>query len=136
MELTVEDAERLHLFTVDEYMASDIPGRTELLGGLIYHVSAKYPPHTRAVRHLTKVLARGLDPDRFEVSVQDPIAVGGWTGRDALEVDVAVIAAKAYDKTPTSDDTFAYIEVSDSTLLRDKHRRSQSTSAPESRLTM
>jgi hypothetical protein len=112
-------ARQPHLFTVAEYMHLDIPGRTELLGGLVYDVSPKYPPHTRAVRHLTKVLNRGLS-DEYAVSPQDPIAVQGWKGRYAPEIDVAVIAEKTYTATPTDADSFAFVEVSDSTYKADR----------------
>jgi hypothetical protein len=89
----VQTAREPHLFTVAEYMQLNVPGRTELLGGLVYDVSPKCPPHARAVRHLTKVLNRGLG-DEYAVSSQDPIAVQGGTGKFAPEIDVAVIVEK------------------------------------------
>jgi len=49
------------------------------------------------------------------VQARDAIAVPGWNGRDAPEVDVAVIAKRYYGPMPTSADAFALIEVSDMT---------------------
>jgi hypothetical protein len=63
---------------------------------------------------LAKALNRGL-PDSFSVRIQDPIAVSGWTGRDAPEVDIAVVAARRYIFTPAAPDASAFVEVADST---------------------
>jgi uncharacterized protein YlxP (DUF503 family) len=106
-------------WTVDQYMALEIERRTELLGGFIHDVSPKNAPHTRAVRALNRALADGLD-QRFELSVQDPIAVGGWHGHDAPEIDIAVITAREYETAPTASEALAFIEVSDTTY-RGKH---------------
>ncbi len=109
-----------HLLTAKEYLTLDVPERTELLGGVIYDVSLVNPPHTHAVRQLNRALSRGLD-DAFVVAIQDPIVIGGWRGRDAPLVDVAVIQAKSYTQTPTAEDAFAFIEVSHSTYLDDRN---------------
>jgi hypothetical protein len=101
-------------------MKLDIPGRTELLGGLVYDVSPKFPPHTHAVRHLVNTLCRGLR-DEYEVSSQDPIAVRGWTGKYAPEIDVAVIGRRIYTTTPTEADCFAFVEASDATDKQDRN---------------
>jgi Uma2 family endonuclease len=111
-----------HLFTVEEYMKLDIDDRTELIEGVIYDVSPKNEPHSRAVSRLTRALARGLS-DEFSVRIQDPIAVDGWTGKNAPEIDVAVVAEKRYETTPTSNDALAFIEVSDTTYASDKRRK-------------
>jgi ribosomal protein L21 len=114
-----------HLFTFEEYMALDIPGRTELIEGVIYDVSAKYEPHSLAIRRLNQALtaAIGKPGDQYEISVQDPIAVNGWNGPNGPEVDVAVILAKKYKRTPTGEDARAFIEVSDSTYAEDKRKK-------------
>jgi Uma2 family endonuclease len=111
-----------HLLTVAEYMTLGIDTRTELLGGIIYDVSPKDEPHSRMVGRLAKFLNRTLSDDD-EVRVQDPIAVSGWTGRDAPEIDIAVIAAKAYSRTPTAADAAAFIEVSDTTYAFDRNTK-------------
>ncbi len=114
----LEDS-RPHLLTVAEYMTADIEGRTELIGGVVYDVSPRNEPHRYAVRVLTKLLIQGLGA-AYAVQAQDAIAVPGWNGRDAPEVDVAVIADRYYDPMPTSTDAFALIEVSDTTYGDDR----------------
>jgi hypothetical protein len=111
-----------HLFTVAEYMALDIPAHTELLGGMIYDVSPKNAPHGFAVRRLNEALtpAIGKPGGPYEISIQDPIAVSGWEGPHAPEVDVAVIDRKRYAQTPNAADSHAFIEVSDTTYADDK----------------
>jgi hypothetical protein len=96
------ERKKLHLLTVAEYMTLETPARTELLGGVIFAVSPKNVAHSRAVAALAKALNRGL-PDSYSVLIQDPVAVSGWTGRDAPEID-----RKAAD-------AFAFIEVADAT---------------------
>jgi hypothetical protein len=113
----IETTKTPHLFTVAQYMALEIEDRTELLGGVIYDVSPKNEPHILAVRKLNKALTRGLG-DEYAVRIQDPIAVSGWEGKDAPEIDVAVVAERIYTITPSSSDAFAFIEVSDTTYGR------------------
>ena len=86
------ERKKLHLLTVAEYMTLETPARTELLGGVIFEVSPKNVPHSRAVAALAKALTRGL-PDSYSVLIQDPVAVSGWTGRDAPEIDRKAAAA-------------------------------------------
>jgi Uma2 family endonuclease len=111
----VAEAETPHLFTVAEYMALEIEERTELLGGVIYDMSPKNSPHSHAVLRLTDVLAHGLFGSPYIVQVQDPIAVSGWHGPDAPEIDIAIIAREEYPITPSASDAFVFIEVSDTT---------------------
>jgi hypothetical protein len=108
-----------HLFTVEEYMKLDIDDRTELIEGVIYDVSPKNQPQVLAVGRLVRALNRGLS-DEFFVSAQDPIALDGWTGKNAPEIDVAVVVEKPYDTTATAADAVAFIEVSDTTYASDK----------------
>jgi Uma2 family endonuclease len=110
----VAQLEKPHLFTASEYMNLQIEARTELLAGVIYDVSPKNEPHSFAVSRLTAALNRALS-NAYEVRIRDPIIVSGWEGRDAPEIDIAVIAAKTYAKTPTAKDASAFVEVSDST---------------------
>jgi hypothetical protein len=110
----IVDQKKLHALTVAEYMTLEIATRTELLGGAIFDVSPKNEPHSLAVSELATALCRGL-PNTYRVRVQDPLAVSGWHGIDAPEVDVAVVAARHYAKTPTAKDAFALIEISDTT---------------------
>jgi hypothetical protein len=64
--------------------------------------------------------AIGKPGDIYEISIQDPIAVDGWHGLHAPEIDVAVIDRKRYMQTPSSCDSHAFVEVSDSTYADDK----------------
>jgi len=111
-----------HLFTVEEYMMLDIDERTELIEGVIYDVSPRNRPHVLAVGRLLRALHRGLS-DEFFISAQDPIALDGWTGKNAPEIDVAVVVERPYETTPTADDAVAFIEVSDTTYTSDKRRK-------------
>jgi Uma2 family endonuclease len=108
-----------HLFTVEEYMALDIEARTELLGGVIYDVSPRNEPHRYAVGKLNQSLSRGLDSE-YIVRVQDAVAVSGWHGNDAPEIDVAVLVDRFYRPMPTPADALAFIEVSDTTYTVDR----------------
>jgi hypothetical protein len=112
------DLGRIHELTVEEYLGSNIDGHTELLGGIVYDVSPKNTPHGLAIRRLIKAFR--LLSDEYSLSVQDPIAVAGWKGKHAPEIDVAVIAEKPYEKMPTAADSFAFIEVSDTTYQSDR----------------
>jgi hypothetical protein len=108
------------LLTVEEYMGLDIPERTELLGGVIYSLLPKNEPHVFAVSKLAEALILGLHGSPYMVRIQDPVAVFGWKGRDAPEVDLAVVTRKSYKTTPTAHDAKALIEVSDSTYSDDR----------------
>ena len=108
-----------HLFTAAEYMAQDIEARTELLSGVIYDMSPRNEPHSYAVSKLTQLLVRGLDP-QYIVRVQDAVAVAGWHGNDAPEIDVAILLDRAYRPGPTAADALAFIEVCDTTYATDR----------------
>ena len=110
-----------HRFSVEEYMASGVPGHTELVDGVIYEVSPRKPPHILAVRVLARYLNRELDPELYAVQIQDPIAVAGWKGPHAPEVDVAVVRNKRYETTTEASDTLAAIEVADTSYLDDRN---------------
>jgi Uma2 family endonuclease len=119
----LENEATLHLFTVEEYMALDIPGRTELLGGLIYDVSPMFEPHAHAVEVLNDELTSGLHGGPYRVRPQCPLAVQGWSGKWAPEVDLAVVKKANYTQTPAAADTLAFIEVSDSTYADDLKKK-------------
>ena len=108
-----------HEMTVEEYLQSNIPGHTELLGGIVYDVSPRNEPHRYAVRKLTEALVLGLQR-RYIVQVQDAVAVPGWEGKDAPEIAVAVLTDKFYRPAPTSAEAFAFVEVSDTTYDCDR----------------
>jgi hypothetical protein len=105
----------LHTFTVEQYMALDIPDRTELLEGLIYDLSPKNAPHSNVIQHLTETLVPGLIRSPLQARFEQPIAVSGWNGPHAPEIDVAIIRRKTYVQPPTAADAIAFIEISDTT---------------------
>ena len=109
-----------HLLTVAEYMTLDTQDRTELLGGVIYDVSPRNEPHRYAVGKLNQSLSHGLFGSKYIVRIQDAVAVSGWHGNDAPEIDVAVLADRFYRPAPTTADAFAFIEVSDTTYAVDR----------------
>jgi len=111
-----------HLFTVEEYMKLDIDDRTELIEGVIYDVSPRNRPHVLAVGRIMRALNRGLS-DEYFVSAQDPIALDGWTGKNAPEIDVAVVIEQSYETTPAAEVSVAFIEVSDTTYTSDRCRK-------------
>jgi Uma2 family endonuclease len=108
-------------FTVEDYMALNAPGHTELIDGVIYEVSPSKPPHVYAIRKLKDYLRFGLDRDVYAIQGQGPIAVAGWKGPHAPEIDVAVIRNRWYATTPDATDTLAAIEVSDATYVDDRN---------------
>ncbi len=101
-------------------MALDIPERTELIEGLIYDLSPKNAPHSNIISKLTETLVPALLGSRFQARFEQPIAVSGWRGPNAPEIDVAVIERKAYPQPPTAADALAFMEVSDTTYARDR----------------
>jgi hypothetical protein len=109
-----------HLFTVAQYMALEIADRTELLGGVIYDVSPRNEPHRYAVSQLHEALSHELFGSEYVVRSQDAVAVPEWQGKDAPEIDVAVLRRKKYRPMPTSADALAFIEVSDTTYGVDR----------------
>jgi hypothetical protein len=101
-------------------MSLETATRTELLAGVVYDVSPRHEPHRYAVRELTRILIQGLPQARYAVQSQDAVAVPGWEGADAPEVDVAILARKKYRPGPTSAEAFAFIEVSHTTYRVDR----------------
>jgi len=65
-------------------------------------------------------LTYALFDSEYEVRIQDAVAVSGWRGPEAPEIDVAVIARKRYRRGPTAAGARAFVEVSDSTYAVDR----------------
>jgi hypothetical protein len=101
-------------FSAEHYLRLDIEGRTELLGGVIYRVSPRNEPHSYAVSVLARLLIRGLGDD-YAVRIQDHVAVSDWRGKNAPEIDVAVLRPGFHEPGPTVAEAYAFIEVSDTT---------------------
>jgi len=117
--LLTEVDQNPHLLTAAEYITLDSEYRTELLGGMIYDVSPRNEPHYYAVSKLVQILFPGL-PAGSIIRSEGAVAVPGWKGRDAPEVDVAVVLDKLYELGPTAADSLAFIEVSDTTYRTDR----------------
>jgi Uma2 family endonuclease len=111
-----------HLFTVEEYMASNVPGHTELISGVIYDVPQSSPPHAHAAVFLSQRLIRQLDADRYQVRGTQPLELAGCTGYEEPEPDIAVVRESKYlEHHPTAGDAFVAIEVTDSTYMYDRN---------------
>jgi hypothetical protein len=100
-------------WTVEEYTALKIEGRTELLAGAIRDAPTKTEPQGFAVNALAEALIPAFVGSPRAVRIRDPLAVAGRTGHDAPEVDVAVVVRKPNKTTPTAADVLALIEVAD-----------------------
>jgi len=101
--------------TVAEYMTLDLEERTELLAGVVYSLLPKDEPHVRVIDRLRDILIpRFLDSPHI-ARFRQPLAVSGWHGQNAPEIDVAIVARKRYAVTPDAGDAFTFIEVSDTT---------------------
>jgi len=71
------------------------------------------------VRELNRALARGLG-EEYTVQLQDAVAVPGWKGHDAPEVDIAILKRRVYRPGPMAADAVACIEVSHTTYAVDR----------------
>jgi len=101
-------------FSAEHYLRLDIEDRTELLGGVIYRVAPRNEPHSFAVATLARLLIRGLG-DEYAVRIQDHVAVPDWRGKNAPEIDVAVLKRGFFDLGPTAAEACAFIEVAHTT---------------------
>jgi hypothetical protein len=111
-------AERPRLLTAEEYSTLRIDARTELLRGFVYDMSpATGDAHRYATNVLAALLNQALFP-RYCAQANDSVAVPDWEGNDAPRPDVAVITNRY--EAPTAADTFAFIEVSDTSYRRDR----------------
>ncbi len=114
----LEDAEPYRM-TVAEYMASDAPDNSELVEGIVYLVSPTNSPHRHAVTTLHRKLTLALG-EKCMVQVEGAVAVTGWLGKNAPEVDIAILDMRYYERLPTAADAHACIEVSDTTYRDDR----------------
>jgi Uma2 family endonuclease len=90
----------------------------ELLEGWLFKKMPKNPPHRVATRAARKALEKVLPPE-WEVESQEPIT----TDDSEPEPDISVIRAGALEnglRHPTPEETGMVIEVSDTTLARDR----------------
>lgn len=117
--------EAVHAFTVDDYHRMTEAGilsadeRTELIEGVVVTMSAIGTPHFVAVLLLDQLLRNAVGT-RAVVSVQGPVRL---PPRSEPQPDLALLrppAGRYRAALPGPADLFLLVEVSDSTLARDR----------------
>lgn len=112
-------------FTVDEYHAMAAAGvldedeRVELLDGEIVEMSPIGPPHFSAVTRGMRVIPQRFG-DRITFTSQNPVVTDP---RGEPEPDLVLLRRRAddyYGALPTAADVLLLIEVSDSSLEKDR----------------
>jgi Uma2 family endonuclease len=111
-----------HRFSVEEYFALSklgiLPEGTELIEGDIYDMSAHFPRHRAMVDILVdsfKEVLRG----KATIFSQSTLAFEGWSP----EPDLMVLKhdpGRYRARQPTPDEIYLIVEVSDTTLAKDK----------------
>jgi Uma2 family endonuclease len=98
--------------------------RVELLGGEIWNMSPQRRPHYRTIRAVAEALEAAFGP-AFDIQQQAPLGLGS---DGEPEPDVAVVAGSwaDYDDHPTITDVKLVVEVSDSTLTKDRTKKAHS----------
>ncbi len=107
-----------HVFTAEQHAELRIDARTELLGGIVYDMSPENDAHRYAVNVLSGLLNAALFP-RYLVQTDGAVAIPDWQGTDAPRPDIAVIINQF--RAPTSADALVFVEVADSTYMRDRN---------------
>ena len=112
-------------FTYRELLAMEQAGilgedeRVELLNGSIVPMTVN-PPHALVVRELNKTLSLAF-LSVAEMDVQNPLRLSKDLDDRQLPVpDVMLLARRDYTDHPQPEDVFLLIEVSDTTLLKDR----------------
>jgi Uma2 family endonuclease len=93
----------------------------ELLNGEVFIKGKQNPPHQQALRHLSKLLERSLG-ETVLVSSQLPLVLES-PPPDFLEPDIALLKlpfSSYQDRDASNQDALLVLEISDSTLSRDK----------------
>ncbi len=96
--------------------------RVELIRGQIVTISPKGSKHSNALRRLTSLFYRLVEPTAV-ISVQDPIKISDYS---EPEPDLALLIPplSRYDhRLPTSADVLLVVEVSDATLKQDRKEK-------------
>ena len=115
----------LRLLTVKEYHRMVESGilapdeRVELIEGQIFRMAAKGTAHSAAVTRVDRSFSKALEGQAL-VRLQDPVQLSDFS---EPEPDVAIVHLDPLDYEdhhPTPKEIFLLIEVSDSTLKRDR----------------
>ena len=118
----------VRLFSQDEYHRMKEAGildpdeRVELLEGQIISMAAKNPPHS-ATNLCAAEYLRTLLPGLALIRIQDPINLNLYS---EPEPDIAVVRIDPrfyVESHPTPADTFLIVEISDTTLERDRKQK-------------
>jgi len=121
----VIDPAELRLLTVKEYHTMAESGilapdeRVELIEGQIFRMAAKGTAHSAAVTRVDRFFDKSLD-GRALIRLQDPVQLNDFS---EPEPDIAIVQLDPLDYEdhhPTPTEIFLLIEVSDSTLKRDR----------------
>lgn len=118
-----------YLWTCDEYHRMIKAGffddkRVELLDGEILRMPAQLTPHATAIRRTFHALRAAFGAD-FDIAMQLPITL---SNRSEPEPDITVARGSAEDFAdhhPTPSEVALLVEVSDSTLSRDRGRKAR-----------
>lgn len=118
-----------YLWTCDEYHRMIEGGffddkRVELLDGEILRMTAQLTPHATAIRRTFHALRSAFGAD-FDIAMQLPITI---SNRSEPEPDVTVARGSAEDFAdhhPGPAEIALLVEVSDSTLHRDRGRKAR-----------
>ena len=124
--LDTEPALDLLEFTYQDLLGLERAGvlgdkRVELLRGQLVVMTVN-PPHAAAVAHLNRRMNAAFS-ERAQIVVQSPLRLSAaLNDTDLPEPDVMLVAdpEKVYPDHPHPEDVFLLIEVSDSTLLKDR----------------
>ncbi len=123
-ELSTDDEGRI-LFTYEDVLEMETLGilpedrHIELLGGHLYTMTIK-PPHAFSVDESSDALKDALGK-QAKVVTQRPLRLSeDMRAKDLPEPDVLVLKPKLYLDHPKPEDAYFLIEVSDSTLRKDK----------------
>ncbi len=112
-------------FTYRELLAMERAGiigedeRVELLNGSIVPMTVS-PPHATVVRELTKTLSLAF-LEVAELDVQNPLRLSTDLDDRQLPIpDLMLLAQRGYTDHSQPEDVYLLIEVSDTTLLKDR----------------
>ena len=121
---SIDPSETLYRLTVDGYeKLADVleDERVELIDGLLVAKMTKSPPHNVSCGLVSDSL-NGIIPSTWHVRAEQPARLGK---RSMPEPDAAVVRGKRRDYTdrnPTQHDVGLVVEVSDTSLAKDRRR--------------
>ena len=117
-----KDETQRHKFSVADYFALSELGllseATELIEGDVYNMTAHSPRHRKCVNVVADAF-KAVFKERATVFAQSTLAFEGWSP----EPDVMLLAYdpdQYGDRQPNTDETLLIVEVSDTTLAKDK----------------